>query len=172
MVALRCQRSRPKFLRPGCLWVQKVQNLLHMVQFECPNHFMVSPPLKMHSQNDKVALVGPHNLPKLWGKKPKATTKVTLTSHQQRKHKIKWTWRIWLHQWIATVTPCKLCTNWLDQTPCYRREIICHCDTLQQKNEGTMPCNAHTHSRSLNRQKRKLISSYLSHFLPPNCQML
>ena len=30
----------------------------------------------------KVSFVGPHYLPKFWGKKPKATTKMALTSHQ------------------------------------------------------------------------------------------
>ena len=47
------------------------QILLHMAGFECPHHNMVSPPF-----------VGPYHLPKLWGKKPKATTKVILMSHQ------------------------------------------------------------------------------------------
>ena len=32
----------------------------------------------LQSLNDKVPFIGPHYLPKCWGKKPKATTKVTL----------------------------------------------------------------------------------------------
>ena len=55
------------------------------VLFECPLHLRVSPPLNLHSQNDKVPLVRPNHLPKFWGKKPKATTKVTLTSHQKKR---------------------------------------------------------------------------------------
>ena len=39
--------------------------------YECP-------PLNPQLLSDKIAFVRPHHLPKLWGKKPKATTKVTL----------------------------------------------------------------------------------------------
>ena len=61
-----------KFLCSQHMWVQKVQQiLLHKVRFECPNHFMVSPPLNLYSQNDKLRFIGPHQLPKVWGKKQK-----------------------------------------------------------------------------------------------------
>ena len=33
--------------------------------------------------NNRVPFIGPHHLPKFWFKKPKATTKVTLTSQQK-----------------------------------------------------------------------------------------
>ena len=42
----------------------------------------VSPPLNLHSYNDKVPFIGPHYLPKFWGKKPIAPTKETLTNQQ------------------------------------------------------------------------------------------
>ena len=56
----------------------KSSNNFFCVRFECPHHLMVSLPLNLHSQKGKVPFVSPCYLPKFWGKKPKATTKMTL----------------------------------------------------------------------------------------------
>ena len=42
------------------------------------------------------------NLPKVWGKKPKATTKFTLTSHQLIKAYRFWTWKFYIDLFILT----------------------------------------------------------------------
>ena len=39
--------------------------------FEFPHNFLVSPPLNLNLQNDKVPFLGPQNLPKFWGKNQK-----------------------------------------------------------------------------------------------------
>ena len=43
--------------------------ILHKIGFECPHHLMVSLPLNLHLQNDKVPFVDLFHLPKFWGKK-------------------------------------------------------------------------------------------------------
>ena len=47
-----------------------------------PHHLCMQKLLKLYSQTNKIPFVGPCYLAKFWGKKPRATTKVTLTSHQ------------------------------------------------------------------------------------------
>ena len=61
----------------SCLWVQKVQYFLKQKEeFECPQHHSSCINIRA-----KVSFVGLHHLPKFWGKKLNATTKVTLTSY-------------------------------------------------------------------------------------------
>ena len=57
----------------------KLNFLNLLVVLECPHYLTLSAPLKLHSFSTKMTI--PRHLPKFWGKKPKATTKVTLTSH-------------------------------------------------------------------------------------------
>ena len=46
--------------------------------FECFHHILVYEILKLNSQTDKISFTCPCHLPKIFGKKAKATTKVTL----------------------------------------------------------------------------------------------
>ena len=46
--------------------------------FKCPHQLRVSPPLNLNSWNDKLPFADPHHLPKFWGIKLKATTKLTV----------------------------------------------------------------------------------------------
>ena len=106
---LRCECLRSKFLRPHHLWVLKVStNSFVKAEFGQTHHLMVSPPLNLHSENDKVPFVGPWHLPKFWGKKPKATTKVTITSQSiaQIRHDYYKFHSLWLSRyiWICTGT--------------------------------------------------------------------
>ena len=56
----------------------------------------VSPPLNLHSQNDKVPFVGYRHHAKFWDKNPKAVTKITLTRHQKIwTNRIKFLMKIW-----------------------------------------------------------------------------
>ena len=65
-----------------CKKFRQIIYVLHKVGFECLHHLMVSPSLNLHAYCSKVPFRGPHHLPQYWGKKLKATTKVTLASHQ------------------------------------------------------------------------------------------
>ena len=51
---------------------------MQQVGFECPHHLAVSPLLTLHSENEKVTLIGPFYFPKVWDKKTEATAKVTV----------------------------------------------------------------------------------------------
>ena len=70
------------FIPIACKCKKFKQIFLLNIGFVCPYHIMVCPSLNLHSQNDKVPLVGSCHLLKFWGKKPKATTKVTQPSYQ------------------------------------------------------------------------------------------
>ena len=64
------QRKEDVLVSPPPLSV-KCANKLQQVDLECLHHFWVSPPLNLHSWNDKVPFLGPHHLPKILGQKGK-----------------------------------------------------------------------------------------------------
>ena len=71
------------FLHPHHLQVHKVQKIVyHLVAFECVHHLTLLAPLELHAFLSKITICRFLPLPKILGQKAKATTKVTLTSHQ------------------------------------------------------------------------------------------
>ena len=77
--SLGCKQKgmRKMFSLPTTSKCKKFTNLVTVAKL------WVSPPLNPHSQNYKVPFVGPRQLPKLWGKKAKATTKVAIRATQK-----------------------------------------------------------------------------------------
>ena len=68
------------------LWIVSPQIMLQQEGFEGPPPRCI--PTTQSASSSKGLFVGPHHLPKFWGKIPKATTKVTLRSHQLILHVI------------------------------------------------------------------------------------
>ena len=70
-------------LRHHCLWVQEFQKKFKQhLGFECAHQLWLYTPLHLHSYESKCIICRYPPPPKVWGKKPKSSTKVTLTSHQ------------------------------------------------------------------------------------------
>ena len=73
-----------KLFHPDHLWVQWIQ----IISLAYGRVWVSSPPHGIPAtepafiERQKEQFVGPCHLPKFWGKKPKATTKMTLASHQ------------------------------------------------------------------------------------------
>ena len=83
-----------KFLHPQHLRVHKVQFSLSarrvlsvITAYDCPQ-------FKLHSFSSKMMNCKSLPPPKFWGKKPKATTKVTLTRHQKVSYSALFGYRI------------------------------------------------------------------------------
>ena len=72
----------PKVLHPCHPRLHKFYFFKQQLMFECPHHSSC-----IHFQAN-VSSIGPCHLPNFWIKKPKATTKAALTSHQLGKYAI------------------------------------------------------------------------------------
>ena len=82
----RGRENHKVFLHPHCLRVYKILFLKpsSSVWVSPPPHFVstTEAAFLFEQKKKQFVVVGSCHLPKFWGKKPKATTKVTLTSHQ------------------------------------------------------------------------------------------
>ena len=83
LIGLVSSKELALVLNHPCLTVHKVQLFYQLVGFVCPHHLWCPHHSSCIHPWAKQWFIGPHYLPKFWGKNPKATTKVTLMSHQQ-----------------------------------------------------------------------------------------
>ena len=95
-------RKIGKFLHPHDLRQNKVQNffttqqgLSVIITYDCSHHSSC-----IYIQAKRL-FIGPCHLPKFWAKKPKVTTKVTLTSHQNIKTRGKKRFQICLNAQLS-----------------------------------------------------------------------
>ena len=73
------------FVSAACECKTFKQIILHKIEFECPPSPYGITTTDLHSQSTIYRSLTP---PKFWDKRPKATTKVTLTSHQIKQQRI------------------------------------------------------------------------------------